>query len=593
MDITVHSQSLYTYNISCPDGWQKALNNCYLFNVKDQLNWNEARTECSLRNADLMVIGNKQERDWIAIQTESYNTDEWWIGLRYMTKWTWVQYGGNTRYITWRNEPDNYDEQDCCAINEYGLFSDEYCKSKLGFICSYPLKRGDFCPSGDNSPWFMTDSACYFISPLLNISLHLSWQDAKTYCANLSPSKSSQLMSVTTYDNMLSLKSLLSTYDTAGVLLPWWTGLNDQSVEGKYVWIDNTEANGTLLQWDVAPSLDRSQNRNCGVMYQGGSIDDVTCDKRAHYVCEMSAMQGHLNLGCGSWLRGGKSCYLLGKGKEYTWQQASQKCSSAGAHLLQIDDLDEKAWIEGLSLGPSGYWTGLARAQNKYGWAWPDQSTGNDTFIKWSQEPNNSGGIEDCVAINKQGLYVDKRCDAKTGYICEYAKAYDQPCMPGWTQCEQSCYYASPSNWSYAITWYEAEQKCMDLVAGKSLSAYRLAVNDKTEQACILKTLAAQPNGGMDGYWTDLNDLQFKGIWRYWLESNNEPNNDLITWAREPNNAGGNENCGVIYNQGYFNDADCSVGYYYICERPVAGAGVNIKVSTILLMSLSVLTAIL
>ena len=29
-------------------------------------------------------------------------------------------------------------------------------------------------------------------------------------------------------------------------------------------------------------------------MYQGGSIDDVTCDKRSHYVCEMSAYQGKI-----------------------------------------------------------------------------------------------------------------------------------------------------------------------------------------------------------------------------------------------------------------------------------------------------------
>jgi hypothetical protein len=47
-------------------------------------------------------------------------------------------------YRNWRNEPDNYDEQDCCAINSYGLLSDEYCKSKLGFICSYPIKRGTY-----------------------------------------------------------------------------------------------------------------------------------------------------------------------------------------------------------------------------------------------------------------------------------------------------------------------------------------------------------------------------------------------------------------------------------------------------------------
>ena len=45
-------------------------------------------------------------------------------------------------FRNWRHEPDNYDGQDCCAINEFGSFSDEYCNTKLGFICQLPLKRG-------------------------------------------------------------------------------------------------------------------------------------------------------------------------------------------------------------------------------------------------------------------------------------------------------------------------------------------------------------------------------------------------------------------------------------------------------------------
>jgi hypothetical protein len=48
--------------VTCPAGWQKALNNCYLFNTNDQLSWDEARTECALQNADLMVIRSKAEQ---------------------------------------------------------------------------------------------------------------------------------------------------------------------------------------------------------------------------------------------------------------------------------------------------------------------------------------------------------------------------------------------------------------------------------------------------------------------------------------------------------------------------------------------------
>lgn len=567
--VVVQSQSLYLINVTCPAGWQKALNNCYLFNTNDQLSWDEARTECALQNADLMVIRSKAEQDWIILQTEEYKTDGWWIGLVYRNGWQWAQYGGDNTLINWRNEPDNYDEQDCCAINSYGLLSDEYCKSKLGFICSYPIKRGDECPSGDNSRWLMTDTTCFYISSLLDSTKHLSWNDANTYCKNLSPTHGAKLMSILSADDMRSLKSLLSSFNKPGVLLPWWTSLNDQQTEGSYVWgLNGPQANGSIINsnWDVAPSADRTQNRNCGIMYQGGSIDDVTCDKRSHYICEMSAYQGHLNLGCGSWIRAGQSCYLLGNGKGYTWNQARDQCARANAQLVKVDGFDEKVWLEGLNLGPGGYWTGLTRVQNSYGWAWQDSSVATPALIKWSTEPNNNGGIEDCVEIHTDGLYNDRQCDAKVGYICEYTLQYGKSCLSGWSNCQQSCYYFSPANNSFAVTWYEAKQKCMDLVAGYSISAYRLAVNDKKEQDCINGLLRALPDGA-PGYWTDLNDLQYKGIWRYALESNNEPNKAVISWAKEPNNFNNSENCAVIYDRGFYNDMKCDAKEYFICER--------------------------
>ncbi|XP_052773670.1 macrophage mannose receptor 1-like [Mya arenaria] len=559
---------LYNIDISCPDGWQKALNNCYLFNQDDQLTWDQARTECSLRNADLMVIRTREEMDWLNIQTEYYKTDGWWVGLHYRNIWDWVQYGGDDNLIQWRNEPDNFDNQDCCAINEFGKFSDEFCRSKLGFICNFPISRGSFCPTTNN--WLMTDSACYYISPLLNNSLHLNWTQAKQFCANLMPANRSRLMAFASQDDVGTLQSLLSTYNQ-GVLLPWWTGLNDQATEGKYVWTDGTEANGSSIQWDVAPSTDHSQRQNCGVMYQGGSIDDVTCNKRAHYACEMSAFQGYLNLGCGSWIRGGQSCYLLGKGKLLTWNDARDACARGNAHLLKVDGSDEKAWLESQTFGSYGFWTGLIKADNSYGWSWADKSVPTSELVKWSVEPNNNGGKENCVEIHRDGLYNDLDCSARAGYICEYALTFGQQCLPGWFQCEQSCHYISPANYSLTVTWYEAKQHCLDLVSGQgpdgeSFTAGRLAINDKTEQTCVNTQLATLPEGS-PGYWTDLSDLAVRGIWQYSSATDNPPNINLITWVHEPNNVNGNESCAVIYEGGNYNDVNCFQKFYYICER--------------------------
>ena len=59
--LATSSVSHYVINITCPDGWLKAMNNCYYFNNQDEVTWSEARTECNIMDADLMFIKNKEE----------------------------------------------------------------------------------------------------------------------------------------------------------------------------------------------------------------------------------------------------------------------------------------------------------------------------------------------------------------------------------------------------------------------------------------------------------------------------------------------------------------------------------------------------
>ena len=41
-------------------------------------------------------------------------------------------------------------------------------------------------------------------------------------------------------------------------------------------------------------------------------------------------------------------------------------------------------------------------------------------FLKWNQgEPNNHGGNEDCVVINKDGFWLDTGCESSFLIVCE------------------------------------------------------------------------------------------------------------------------------------------------------------------------------
>ena len=567
--VTASADTFYVLNITCPENWVKALNNCYYFNNKDYVAWQEARTQCKIMNADLLFVKNSQEQNWINSQTTAYKTEGWWVGLEYTKAriWDWMQAGGDRSSINWRNEPDNFqNNQDCYAINEFGLFSDEFCDTKLGFICKYSINRGEYCVSTTGN-WLMTDTACLFISPLINTTLQLTWKAANAYCSNLVPDRVPQLLSVVSQDEMQTIQSLLRTYDASRVILPWWSGMT-KARGGRLIWQNGSDVNTSLIQWDKAPDRDRFKQRNCGVMFQGGVISDKTCDKRAHYICEQSAFSGYFNFGCGPWLRAGSSCYIVSKDKRYTWPEASRMCSKANGHLIKIDDVDELFWLKTLEFGGRLFWTGLNTRAGPDSWQWTDGSSPNQSLIPWGQEPNNYEGNENCASIYRLGVYNDLNCDAQLGYICEYTVDPGVNCTPGWEmRGMSSCYMIVPYNGS-GVTWDEAKDRCNDLVSSFGLVAYRLAVNDKDEQAWINAKLLQQPPAS-PWFWTGLNDRKMEGIWQYDEEFNNPPDIDVIPWAKEPNNISGNDDCAVVYDGGFFNDIDCETKVNFICERPV------------------------
>jgi len=65
-------------------------------------------------------------------------------------------------------------------------------------------------------------------------------------------------------------------------------------------------------------------------------------------------------------------------------------------------------------------------------------------------------------------------------------------------------------------------------------------------------------------YWIDLSDLQEEGIWK-WMEQDAPA--VYTNWAPgQPTNYDGNEDCGMMYKTGGWNDEKCEISHQYICE---------------------------
>ncbi|KAF7226530.1 transcript variant X2 [Nothobranchius furzeri] len=89
----------------CQTGWILFSGTCYLFynHTSIWLTWNESRQFCQSKSADLVVINNLQEQEFISTYS-AYYFDQWhgyWLGLNNLTnsKWIWIdQHEDNLKY---------------------------------------------------------------------------------------------------------------------------------------------------------------------------------------------------------------------------------------------------------------------------------------------------------------------------------------------------------------------------------------------------------------------------------------------------------------------------------------------------------------
>ncbi|KAJ8245246.1 hypothetical protein COCON_G00235460, partial [Conger conger] len=63
---------------SCPESWKSFSCKCYLF-VQTKRNWDDCRTHCQEQGADLVIINNEAEQEFIS--QNAGNIEEYWTGL--------------------------------------------------------------------------------------------------------------------------------------------------------------------------------------------------------------------------------------------------------------------------------------------------------------------------------------------------------------------------------------------------------------------------------------------------------------------------------------------------------------------------------
>ncbi|XP_051540886.1 C-type lectin domain family 4 member M-like isoform X3 [Myxocyprinus asiaticus] len=114
------------------DGWIYYQYRFYYFS-SEMMNWNESRRYCRERGADLLIINNTKEQDFVREITK----DNIWIGLTDSDKegtWKWVD-GSTLTAGDWRNgEPSGGTSENCCVLSSAKL-TDCPCNAGYKWMC--------------------------------------------------------------------------------------------------------------------------------------------------------------------------------------------------------------------------------------------------------------------------------------------------------------------------------------------------------------------------------------------------------------------------------------------------------------------------
>ncbi|EMP26974.1 C-type lectin domain family 4 member F [Chelonia mydas] len=124
--------------LQCQWGWDQHQGRCYFFSWTNR-SWEAARNFCLAENADLVVINNAREQNYLTIKADSLRR---WIGFTDQGTegvWRWVD-STPAAFTQWnKGEPNNLrnglSDEDCAHLLEIGLWNDEPCSTSYRWIC--------------------------------------------------------------------------------------------------------------------------------------------------------------------------------------------------------------------------------------------------------------------------------------------------------------------------------------------------------------------------------------------------------------------------------------------------------------------------
>nr|XP_011422437.3 macrophage mannose receptor 1 isoform X2 [Crassostrea gigas] len=570
------------YVMGCSAPYKPFQGNCFAL-FRGRLNWATAKTRCHYQGANLATINNREEQNFVMtlIPKTGYG---YWIGLNDLANemtFFWSD-GSPVLYTDWAaGEPNNYGrrQEDCVLVlRTNGQWNDAICQNPAdGFICKKPMTLMSATPApevvGCTFPSYGYGSFCYRF-----VYQSKTWKDAQTTCVN---AFHGSLAAINDRFTEAFLSAYMS-YQTDN----YWIGLSDTQTQGTYRWISGVPV--TYSNWIAAHT--GNEVGTCVSLthtHPKGLWQNLNCTEQHHFVCQYPR-QGYTtpqittaaaSLPCPPSYSGYQSyCYkavaLTDSSQWLSFDAARDYCRGVGGDLVSIHSAGENSFVQNLvGSSPVSIWIGLNDKAVERGHRWTDSSPTD--YTNWNRgEPNDAGGIEDCVSMISNGKWNDINCFFSKPFICKVQRGVplsttpviptassSNACGTGWVLYNQFCYYLG--NGSSLMTWFDARSTC------NQMGAELASVHSRDEDNFLVGQYTRQK--GRTDFWIGLNDIEYNNKF-VWTDGSVL---DFISWGtNEPNDAFAGENCVTMpyWSAGNWNDDNCNMRKNFICKRPLSGS---------------------
>ncbi|XP_013146445.1 PREDICTED: macrophage mannose receptor 1-like [Papilio polytes] len=268
-----------------------------------------------------------------------------------------------------------------------------------------------------------------------------------------------------------------------------------------------------------------------------------------------------------------RSFYKIHKAK--TWRDAKVKCDLEGAKLFYPKNINERdvviSYINKINRNIDSIYIGI-NAVTKGVFQSVDGVPIKDVYNQWmSGEPNDITAEDDCIVMNKIGLYKDDKCNRRLPYLCKKT-------MESFTQWNNECnvpfleykfnkelnkcykFHTLPKSWVDAAQTCEAEQ------------AYLAIPNSQEEASYLSKITNENPKNYSGSYLSGAVHLgyRFDETLDDWITVKGDTLEQAgyFVWNYYKPDGGEQEHCGGMFYNGQLNDISCEAQHcYFICER--------------------------